>query len=132
MLLFYNGLILIDMVTLKQFFLSLKPQTTHNGPSHPPSHTTHNGCCTETSLSSCNRGLPTVPSLLFCRPIDLSTIKKRIETGELRTTVEFQRDLLLMFQNAIMYNNSRSLVYKMASIMQNECLQHIEVNNLLC
>ncbi|XP_054271724.1 bromodomain-containing protein 8-like [Macrosteles quadrilineatus] len=61
------------------------------------------------------------------RPVDLFTIKKRIEVGDLRTTVEFQRDLLLMFQNAIMYNNSESLVYEMASIMQNECLQHIEL-----
>uniref|UniRef100_A0A1B6G3A2 Bromo domain-containing protein n=1 Tax=Cuerna arida TaxID=1464854 RepID=A0A1B6G3A2_9HEMI len=61
------------------------------------------------------------------RPVDLSTIKKRIETGELRTTVDFQRDLLLMFQNAIMYNNCRTHVYEMASIMQNECMQHIEL-----
>lgn len=61
--------------------------------------------------------------------MDLSTIKKRIEAGELRTTVDFQRDLLLMFQNAIMYNNCRTRVYEVANIMQNECMQHIEVGN---
>lgn len=65
----------------------------------------------------------------ICRPVDLSTIKKRIEAGELRTTVDFQRDLLLMFQNAIMYNNCRTRVFEVANIMQNECMQHIEVGN---
>lgn len=55
--------------------------------------------------------------------MDLTTIKKNIETGvcELkshdyhviiishqvtRTDIEFQRDMLLMFQNAFMYNSS--------------------------
>lgn len=61
------------------------------------------------------------------RPMDLSTIKKNIETGQLRTTVEFQRDMMLMFQNAIMYNNSSTLVYEMAKTMQSECIQHIQL-----
>lgn len=61
------------------------------------------------------------------RPMDLSTIKKNIESGQLRTTVEFQRDMMLMFQNAIMYNNSTTLVYEMAKTMQSECIQHIQL-----
>lgn len=64
----------------------------------------------------------------LCRPVDLATMKKRIESGELRSTLEFQRDLLLMFQNAIMYNNQRTLVWEMATIMRNECMQHLEVS----
>ena len=40
------------------------------------------------------------------RPMDLSTIKKKIELGQIKTDVEFQRDMLLMFQNAFMYNNT--------------------------
>ena len=40
------------------------------------------------------------------RPMDLSLIKKKIETGVIRNDMEFQRDMLLMFQNAIMYNSS--------------------------
>lgn len=40
------------------------------------------------------------------RPMDLSLIKKKIETGVIRNDMEFQRDMLLMFQNALMYNSS--------------------------
>ncbi|XP_064601905.1 bromodomain-containing protein 8-like isoform X2 [Liolophura sinensis] len=60
------------------------------------------------------------------RPMDLSVIKKNIETGMLRTTVEFQRDMMLMFTNAIMYNSSDHNVYRMAVEMYNDVLQHIE------
>jgi len=38
--------------------------------------------------------------------MDLSLIKKKIETGVIRTDIDFQRDMLLMFQNALMYNSS--------------------------
>ena len=44
--------------------------------------------------------------LLMCRPMDLTSIKKNIEGGVVRTDIEFQRDILLMFQNALMYNSS--------------------------
>lgn len=60
--------------------------------------------------------------------MDLSVIKKNIETGMLRTTVEFQRDMMLMFTNAIMYNSSDHNVYRMAVEMYNDVLQHIEVS----
>ncbi|XP_077992538.1 bromodomain-containing protein 8-like [Glandiceps talaboti] len=61
------------------------------------------------------------------RPMDLSTIKKNLETGQLRTTSEFQRDIMLMFQNAVMYNNSDHDVYKMAIEMQRDVMEHIQV-----
>ncbi|XP_059173866.1 bromodomain-containing protein 8-like isoform X2 [Physella acuta] len=61
------------------------------------------------------------------RPMDLSTIKKNIETGMIRTTVEFQRDMMLMFTNAIMYNSSNHNVYKMAKEMYDDVMQHIEM-----
>uniref|UniRef100_A0A2C9MAS3 Bromo domain-containing protein n=1 Tax=Biomphalaria glabrata TaxID=6526 RepID=A0A2C9MAS3_BIOGL len=61
------------------------------------------------------------------RPMDLSTIKKNIETGSLRTTVEFQRDMMLMFTNAIMYNASNHNVYKMAKEMYDDVMLHIEM-----
>ncbi|KAK3095514.1 hypothetical protein FSP39_015554 [Pinctada imbricata] len=60
------------------------------------------------------------------RPMDLSLIKKKVESGEIRTTVEFQRDMMLMFTNAIMYNSSNHDVHKMATIMYDEVLQQIE------
>ncbi|XP_018607866.2 bromodomain-containing protein 8-like isoform X2 [Scleropages formosus] len=60
------------------------------------------------------------------RPMDLSTIKKNIETGLIRTTAEFQRDIMLMFQNAVMYNSSDHDVYHMALEMQRDVLEQIQ------
>ncbi|XP_063232938.1 bromodomain-containing protein 8 isoform X2 [Bacillus rossius redtenbacheri] len=60
------------------------------------------------------------------RPIDLQMIKKNIETGVIRTTTEFQKEVMRMFKNAIMYNKSLHDVHLMALEMQEECLQHIE------
>ena len=67
--------------------------------------------------------------VLFFRPMDLSTIKKNIECGVIRSTNEFQRDIMLMFTNAIMYNSSRHDVYQMAEHMYDDVLSHIEVKN---
>lgn len=61
------------------------------------------------------------------RPMDLSTIKKNIDNGTIRSTMHFQRDVMLMFQNAIMYNKHDTFIYKMAVSMQEECLQHMQV-----
>ena len=49
--------------------------------------------------------------------MDLVSIKKNIESGAVRTTAEFQRDMMLMFTNAIMYNNSDHNVFRMATEM---------------
>lgn len=59
--------------------------------------------------------------------MDLATIKKNIESGALRTTAEFQRDIMLMFTNAIMYNSSNHNVYKMAKEMYDDVMKQIEV-----
>ncbi|CAK6953826.1 bromodomain-containing protein 8 isoform X6 [Scomber scombrus] len=60
------------------------------------------------------------------RPMDLATIKKNIETGLIRTTAEFQRDIMLMFQNAVMYNSLDHDVYHMALEMQRDVLEQIQ------
>ncbi|KAK2879603.1 hypothetical protein Q8A73_023415 [Channa argus] len=60
------------------------------------------------------------------RPMDLATIKKNIETGLIRTTSEFQRDIMLMFQNAVMYNSLDHDVYHMALEMQRDVLEQIQ------
>jgi len=62
-----------------------------------------------------------------CRPMDLSTIKKNIDSGMIRTTAEFQRDMMLMFINAMMYNSVEHDVYQMAVEMYNDVMMHIEV-----
>ena len=69
--------------------------------------------------------------LLFSgRPKDLSTIKRHIENGTIRTTAEFQHDMMLMFTNAIMYNSSNHNVYRMAVDMYDDVLQQIEVSHI--
>lgn len=60
------------------------------------------------------------------RPMDLLAIKKNIESGVIRTTAEFQRDIMLMFQNAVMYNSSDHNVYHMALEMQRDVLEHVQ------
>jgi bromodomain-containing protein 8 len=57
------------------------------------------------------------------------TIKKNIELGVTRTTAEFQRDVMLMFLNSIMYNKSSHFVHKMARQMQQEGMQHVQVSH---
>ncbi|KAK0086903.1 hypothetical protein PV325_002242 [Microctonus aethiopoides] len=69
---------------------------------------------------------PGYHSVIF-RPMDLSTIKKNIDNGTIRSTMHFQRDVMLMFQNAIMYNKHDTFVYQMAVSMQEECLQHMQI-----
>ncbi|XP_066581215.1 bromodomain-containing protein 8 [Prorops nasuta] len=69
---------------------------------------------------------PGYHSVIF-RPMDLTTIKKNIDNGTIRSTMHFQRDVMLMFQNAIMYNKHDTIIYKMAVSMQEECLQHMQI-----
>lgn len=61
------------------------------------------------------------------RPMDLQTIRKNIESGAIKTTQEFQRDVLLMLNNAIMYNKTNDTVYDMTRQMQQEALQQIHL-----
>ena len=48
------------------------------------------------------------------KPMDLKTIKARIKDGLISNSLEFQRDIYLMFANAMMYNRPGSDVYTMA------------------
>ncbi|KAL9984065.1 hypothetical protein ACROYT_G006321 [Oculina patagonica] len=68
---------------------------------------------------------PGYHSIVF-RPMDLSTIKKNIENGTIRTTSEFQRDMMLMFQNALMYNSADHDVYRMAAEMRDDVMEQIQ------
>ncbi|ESN96827.1 hypothetical protein HELRODRAFT_193378 [Helobdella robusta] len=60
------------------------------------------------------------------KPMDLNTIRKNIDIGVIRTTSEFQRDMMLMFTNAIMYNHSSHDVHKMALEMYKDSMAQIE------
>ncbi|TPX65875.1 hypothetical protein SpCBS45565_g04890 [Spizellomyces sp. 'palustris'] len=52
------------------------------------------------------------------QPMSLDVVRARVRKGITTTTAEFHRDLLLMFTNAIMYNNEDSEVYAMALEMK--------------
>jgi bromodomain-containing protein 8 len=64
------------------------------------------------------------------RPVDLTSIKKRLENqsaeNAIRTTAEFQREMMLLFQNALMYNRQKHEVYEMAIDMQKEIGDEID------
>lgn len=68
---------------------------------------------------------PGYSNIVF-NPMDLSLIKKNIENGVINTTAQFQRDILIMFQNALMYNRPEHDVYQMAKEMREEILQQIQ------
>ncbi|KAK7470603.1 hypothetical protein VKT23_002027 [Stygiomarasmius scandens] len=54
------------------------------------------------------------------RPMDLKTIKTKIRDGAITNSLEFQRDIYLMFANAMMYNRPGSDVYIMAEDMMSD------------
>ena len=60
--------------------------------------------------------------------MDLQTIRKNIDIGVIRTTAEFQRDMMLMFTNAFMYNSASHNVHIMAKAMYQDVMNIIEVD----
>uniref|UniRef100_A0A8C5MK52 Bromo domain-containing protein n=1 Tax=Leptobrachium leishanense TaxID=445787 RepID=A0A8C5MK52_9ANUR len=63
------------------------------------------------------------------KPMDFTTIKRGLMKGRIKDTVAFQRDLLLVFQNAIMYNNSSHTVYHKAVEMQRDMAELLQILN---
>ncbi|KAG9317679.1 hypothetical protein JVU11DRAFT_1891 [Chiua virens] len=59
------------------------------------------------------------------RPMDLKTIKAKVKDGVISNSLEFQRDVYLMFANAMMYNRPGSDIYHMAEEMMAESEVHI-------
>ncbi|XP_069620448.1 bromodomain-containing protein 8-like [Ranitomeya imitator] len=75
-----------------------------------------------------NREAPGYTELVK-RPMDLSTIKKGLSKGRIRTSAEFQRDILLMLQNAVMYNRFNHCVHQKALELQRDVQRLLEVLN---
>jgi len=60
------------------------------------------------------------------RPMDLKTIKMKVKDGVIANSLEYQRDIFVMFANAMMYNRPGSDVYVMAEDMMlesEECIK---------
>lgn len=63
---------------------------------------------------------------LVFRPMDLSTIKKNIENGTIRTTAEYQRDIMLICTNATMLNQVEVCSPTAARVLLKESVVLIE------
>lgn len=64
---------------------------------------------------------------LIYRPMDLSTIKKNIENGNIRSTADYQRDVMLVCTNAIMLNRVELYSPTAARVMMKESVALIEI-----
>ncbi|KAI9303522.1 hypothetical protein BJ944DRAFT_101408 [Cunninghamella echinulata] len=60
-------------------------------------------------------------------PMDLKTIKNRIRDGVIRTTAEFERDVILMLTNSLMYNKEGTEIYQMALEMLEDVTEQIKI-----
>ncbi|XP_059219234.1 bromodomain-containing protein 8 isoform X2 [Stomoxys calcitrans] len=58
---------------------------------------------------------------LCLKPIDFVSIKKNIESGQIRSVYELQRDVLLMCQNALFVSKTNSAWAKSVLAFQQEC-----------
>uniref|UniRef100_G3Q4J0 histone acetyltransferase n=1 Tax=Gasterosteus aculeatus aculeatus TaxID=481459 RepID=G3Q4J0_GASAC len=59
-------------------------------------------------------GIPDYFDIVKC-PIDLSTIKRKLDTGQYQEPWQYVEDVWLMFNNAWLYNRKTSRVYKYCS-----------------
>lgn len=64
----------------------------------------------------------------YFSPMDLTTLRKNVESGVVTSTEQFHREMLLIFVNAIMYNSSKHEVYQMAKEISSEFLRHMQVS----
>ncbi|KAI8341675.1 hypothetical protein BC941DRAFT_171727 [Chlamydoabsidia padenii] len=60
-------------------------------------------------------------------PLDLKSIKNRIRDGTIRNTLEFERDIILMLTNSLMYNKEGTEIYQMALEMLQDVTEQIKV-----
>jgi bromodomain-containing protein 8 len=68
---------------------------------------------------------PDYQDIVKC-PMDLKTIKMKVKEGKISNSLDFSRDVYLMFANAMMYNRPGSDVYEMAKSMMQDSEQAIQ------
>ncbi|KAK4511584.1 Protein ssh4 [Mucor velutinosus] len=61
------------------------------------------------------------------RPMDLKAVKNRIRDGIITTTTEFERDIVLMLNNSLMYNKEGTEVYLLAKEMLDDAVEQIKI-----
>ena len=65
-------------------------------------------------------------SQIVYKPKDLTSLKQQIETGKITSVADFQLQLMIMFQNALMYNGREHTVHQWAADMYDDVMQHFE------
>lgn len=63
---------------------------------------------------------------IVLHPMDLQTLKRNIDSGNIRTTIEFQRYVMIMCYNAIFYNVNDDITCSRSKEMLNDALSLIE------
>ncbi|KAI9279192.1 hypothetical protein BY458DRAFT_64638 [Sporodiniella umbellata] len=61
------------------------------------------------------------------KPLDLKIIKNKVKEGIIKSTVEFERDVVLMLTNALMYNKEGTETYLLALEMLQDVKDQIEL-----
>eukprot|EP00123_Amoebidium_parasiticum_P013564 comp22029_c0_seq1/m.31968 comp22029_c0_seq1/g.31968 ORF comp22029_c0_seq1/g.31968 comp22029_c0_seq1/m.31968 type:complete len:814 (-) comp22029_c0_seq1:24-2465(-) len=61
------------------------------------------------------------------RPVDLVKLRKMIEEGEVNTLVELERNAMLMFANALMFNPVGTSVYELTVEMRRDAKESFEL-----
>lgn len=70
-------------------------------------------------------GLPDYPQIIT-RPMDLRTIKEKLQGGQYTDPWGFIDDMWLMFENAWTYNRKNTRVYKMSTALSKEFMKCCE------
>jgi E1A/CREB-binding protein len=78
----------------------------------------HNGYIFASPVDPVAFNIPDYPTIVK-RPMDLGTVRKRLDSGYYRDTTECASDVILCFDNAMLYNPATSEVYKCAKVFKN-------------
>lgn len=62
--------------------------------------------------------------------MDLGTLKKQLDTGDVHDMLEFKRRILLMFANAVMFNSTGHDVNIYSKEMANDSIKSLKVTFL--
>lgn len=78
----------------------------------------HNGYIFASPVDPVAFNIPDYPTIVK-RPMDLGTVRKRLDSGYYRDTGECASDVILCFDNAMLYNPAATEVFKCAKVFKN-------------
>ena len=56
-------------------------------------------------------------------PMDLGTIKKKLENGEYQNTTDWMSDIKLVWDNAKLYNDKKHILHRAAERLNKKCIE---------